>query len=215
MKNQIDLFSPALIPRQLRINFRLVAISWGAVAVLMIVASLVSSWLNGMNEQQLVQANRVNSNLDQQYQNLMAANKARTVSAELSTALQQAQREVTIKQQLLKLVVDGERSQSKPYSALMKDLASINEPRLWLQEIQINGQQLAIAGLATDAEAIPGWLSQVGRRGYLKNQAFNQLTIAEQEQLHFFAIRSQPEADSPAPAQRSTSVSDVKGVPSS
>ncbi|MBD1391081.1 PilN domain-containing protein [Neiella sp. HB171785] len=196
MKNQIDLFSADLVPRQLRINFRLVAISWAAAAVLLIVASLISGWINGFTEQELVEANRVKNGLNQQHQNLMSAHKARTVSAELTVALEQAQREIRIKQQLLKLVADGERSQAKPYSTLMRDLASINEPRLWLQAIQINGDQLAISGLASDAEAVPAWLSQVGAKSYLSNQTFNQLTIAEQEHLHSFTIRSQPDNQS-------------------
>lgn len=197
MKKQVDLFSESLVPRQLRINFLLVCGVCGVVAGLMVIASIISGMVVKSAEQDVAVAAANKKRLDQQYQNLMAAKAARKVSPELLTDLEHAQREAKVKQQLLRLVGQSEQNRQQPYSQLMTDLASVDESRVWLEQISISGQQLALLGMASDAEAIPLWIQQVGKQGYLQNKSFNQLVISEQEQLHSFSLRTEPSEDKP------------------
>ncbi|MBW8189434.1 PilN domain-containing protein [Neiella marina] len=196
MKKQVDLFSPQLVPRQLRINARLVAGVWGVLIAIMVFAGVSSSMVVTSTEQEAASATRAKRSLEQQYQNLMAAQAARKVSPELLAAFEQAKREASIKGKLLRLVAESEQTHEQPYSALMADLASVDEPRIWLQQIAITGQQLTLVGMAAEAELIPGWIQQVGEQGYLKGKSFNQLVISEQEQQHSFSLRTVPAATS-------------------
>ena len=190
MKHRIDLFHPDLVPVRHSMGFKTTSLIWLAVAILMVLSSVVVGVYQSRIERELQVAERIQHQKQQSYDSLMKMQSSRTVSPKLQAQFELVRKDATAKKMLLAFIRKGDKAQKEKFSSLLRDLASVDEPRVWLSQIYISRQDIRLEGGASDTTAIPVWLTAVGEQGALKDKSFNHLDIIEKSPNHQFRIHS-------------------------
>ncbi|MDP5031373.1 MAG: PilN domain-containing protein [Paraglaciecola sp.] len=114
----------------------------------------------------------------------------------LNQLVDEQQRNLVFRKQLLRDVLGQEDLKSKTFSTLMLDLANHHQTGVWLTHILIDGYDVKLAGSATESSLVPSWLSGLSATEYFKGQQFSEARLfRDAEQTLNFVISSEVQSN--------------------
>ncbi|NRA54598.1 MAG: hypothetical protein HRU23_10670 [Gammaproteobacteria bacterium] len=190
MKNRINLYTPALQPVKEILPFNLLLASWGAVIILIGLATGGLLWQQSMQ-------NNVNLELADK---LQAAQQTLTTRAtELAqrndkVALLKQKSElsnkIAIKQRILATMKQQTQSNSQGYSDLFLALAELPATGIWLTKINIEYAGVNLHGGALHSNDVLLWIEALKEVKPLMGQDFSSLKILRNSDFLEFSLNN-------------------------
>lgn len=186
IKSRINFYTDEFHPKADWFSLRqlIVFIILLSVVVSVVIAGL--TWYESQRREELIQ---VTTQLEQSQAALKSAQvklAQRKVDSKLKADIEQKQQDLKLKQSLLRRL-DKQQYSNAGFSAVLKALAAIPDPQVWLSEIQINEGRMALKGQAKSSDAVPHWVDQFKYYPALSHQSFSGLRIYrnDEDQLLF------------------------------
>ncbi|SDI39383.1 Tfp pilus assembly protein PilN [Ferrimonas sediminum] len=177
MKHRVNLFSPDLLPQQIRLNFNRTASALASVLVLMVA---VYGWLSYLNQQagaELASLQQQQASQQQQIKQLTEQMTARQPDPHLLQQVEILQRQLDAMESL-GLELDRRSVMANPgFSNLMKELAQSSDQQVWLQRFGVSDNGIVLQGLAQSPAAVPQWLARLGLKESLRGRSLSQFTL--------------------------------------
>jgi hypothetical protein len=196
MKQQVNLYQPLLYPVRQQLGLTQLALSW-LVLVLVLLAG--AFWLQQQLSDQQQQLAALAQQLDNQQQEISLYQDAlvkRQPSPVLLTQLQQAERAVLQKQQLLVYLSAQQQQASLQFSPVLQHLLTIDRPELWLTQFTLQQQHSSFNGIALRPDSVPLWLEDLRQLDYFRGQRFSKMNmqqVPERKAVNFALLAQQGE----------------------
>ncbi|GLP97395.1 PilN domain-containing protein [Paraferrimonas sedimenticola] len=181
MKTRINLYSDSLFPKQHRLSFDRLALFSVAALVIMLLIGVFTSWQASQALAEVRVAERELSQTQQTHNDLKDRVKAHAPRPELVEQVNRRERQLAMKQLLIRELNERSRLTSTGFSPLMKDLASVHRSDLWLTQIYASEGKFRFEGGATMASSLPKWVDQLQTTETLRGQSFHSMTMQSQK----------------------------------
>lgn len=188
MKLRVNLLTAELLPKQIRLTFHKALVGTLLYAALLVAGIGGYQWYSQQLATELKQAQTQQEQLQTKQQQLTKNKATRTIAPALQAQLEDLKKELEIKQKLLVEVTQGAQPEGKAFSVMMEDLASVNENDIWLEQIKVSQQEIALTGYTSNSQLIPNWIAQVGAKGYLQGKTFRHIAITQETPWHKFEL---------------------------
>lgn len=194
MKQQVNLFSAALLPAQPVLPLRNLGIYSAMLLVLMLLLMAAFSYLS-QQQLQTVQALQLQQQqLTQQAETLQLALLQRQPDSQLQQQLLLAQQDQLRRQALLQFLL--QQQNGSRFSPVLTALVKIDRPELWLERFSLSSNGSSWQGLTQQPASVALWLSELSQVSELKGQQFQQVQLQQQAEssLVQFKLDSRPGA---------------------
>ena len=179
---QINLYLPEFRPN--REMLRAIHMVWGALIfmVLLLVVSIYTSYQNTELLQQLAQVQKSQDALQKQLQ-VITLQKPALAAVELDTQIQQLQKDLQRRQQILAMISHQDLGNDKGFSAQLNALAkaSLNTISLETFSLQKGGTYAELSGKTRSADQIPLYVQKLRSDPSFANVGFGVLNIQRDE----------------------------------
>lgn len=179
MKQQVNLYQPILYPVRQQLGLRQLVVAWLLLSLLLLACWF---WLQLQQLAQQQQLTLLQHNLTLQQQELGLYQDAlvqRQPSAALVAQLQQEERALLQKQQLLSYLSVQQQQASLFYSPVLQHLQNIDRAELWLTQFTLQQQHSSFSGIALRPDKVPLWLEDLRQLGYFHGQRFSQVNMQQ------------------------------------
>jgi hypothetical protein len=193
MKLRVNLYQTVLQPRLEKMTLAQ-AVMLVSVAVLLLILGGVWNYQQVLQQRQQADliGQQVQSKLKELeiYQQSLAT---RQPAATLQLQAQTLQQSVDQKQQLLSYLKQEISKAPPQYSNVLRHLAAIDLPGIWLTSFQL-GQQQQFSGVVKDSQLLPRWLQALGKNALLQGQSFDGVKLQPLAQAPFltFEVSARP-----------------------
>lgn len=194
MKQQVNLFSAALLPAQPVLPLRNLGIYSAMLLALMLLLMAAFSYLS-QQQLQTVQALQLQQQqLTQQAETLQLALLQRQPDSQLQQQLLLAQQDQFRRQALLQFLL--QQQNGSRFSPVLTALVKIDRPELWLERFSLSSNGSSWQGLTQQPASVALWLSELSQVSELKGQQFQQVQLQQQAEssLVQFKLDSRPGA---------------------
>ncbi|MBT8131661.1 MAG: PilN domain-containing protein [Gammaproteobacteria bacterium] len=190
MKQNINLFQPAVRHRGERFNSRQLLMVWAGSILVLAVAQL---WLDAGSrdlQQQLAQA-ELDLVTAEETLNARTASLVAGSDSKLESRLNEALRELDLRQTILGLVSGNGAGDTDGFSSQLRSLARQDANGVWLTRVSVSApaSRTTLEGRALSPEAVPLYLRQLSSEPALAGQRFDLFEIhepdTEGEAIHF------------------------------
>ncbi len=187
----VNLYPEHLKPKKDRFNLDIVAASWAAMFLIMMVIYSFYSYKNHQLDEQITVANRQATELTNEVAVLNKKLAAHKPSPAKLAAVDRLREDVKTKQESLKVISSFDSQLQVGYSGIMSGLSSIDRSDISLTSIDIKNGKMNIQGLAKSPEVIPSWVQQFKNEMNLVGRTFESLSISRDENnVVIFSLRS-------------------------
>jgi hypothetical protein len=193
MKLRVNLYQAVLQPRLEKMTLAQAAMLVSVAVLLLILGGV---W----NYQQLLQQRQQADLIGQQVQSKLKELEiyqqslaTRQPAAALQQQAQTLQQSVDQKQQLLSYLKQEISKAPPQYSNVLRHLAAIDLPGIWLTSFQL-GQQQQFSGVVKDSQLLPRWLQALGKNALLQGQSFDGIKLQPLAQAPYltFDVSARP-----------------------
>ena len=194
MKQQVNLFSAALLPAQPVLPLRDLGIYSAVLLALMLLLTAAFSYLS-QQQLQTVQALQLQQQqLQQQAETLQLALLQRQPDSQLQQQLLLAQQDQLRRQALLQFLL--QQQNGTRFSPVLTALVKIDRPELWLERFSLSSNGSSWQGLTQQPASVALWLNELSQVNELKGQQFQQVQLQQQAEssLVQFKLDSRPGA---------------------
>lgn len=194
MKQQVNLFSAALLPAQPVLPLRNLGIYSAMLLALMLLLMAAFSYLS-QQQLQTVQALQLQQQqLTQQAETLQLALLQRQPDSQLQQQLLLAQQDQFRRQALLQFLLQQQNGHR--FSPVLRALVKIDRPELWLERFSLSSNGSSWQGLTQQPASVALWLNELSQVSELKGQQFQQVQLQQQAEssLVQFKLDSRPGA---------------------
>lgn len=194
MKQQVNLFSAALLPAQPVLPLRSLGIYSAVLFVLVLLLMAIFSFLS-QQQLQTVQALQLQQQqLQQQAETLQLALLQRQPDSQLQQQLLLAQQDQLRRQALLQFLL--QQQNGTRFSPVLTALVKIDRPELWLERFSLSSNGSSWQGLTQQPASVALWLNELSQVSELKGQQFQQVQLQQQAEssLVQFKLDSRPGA---------------------
>lgn len=203
MSQQINLFSPTLLPEKEWVTGRNLAMAVASLLVLLLIATgvvqyrLASATERARAGEQSV--TQLKAKLQEVGQQLAAAKVPVDKDAELS----RLQRAVTEREQVLALLEQGSPKEGQGFADYFRGLARQSLPGLWLTSFSLGaaGDGLEIRGRMTDQSLLPEYIRRLNREPVFVGREFAALDVRLPEADASQSGAAKPAEQAARPAQ--------------
>lgn len=203
MSQQINLFSPTLLPEKEWVTGRNLAMAVASLLVLLLIATgvvqyrLASATERARAGEQSV--TQLKAKLQEVGQQLAAAKVPVDKDAELS----RLQRAVTEREQVLALLEQGSPKEGQGFADYFRGLARQSLPGLWLTSFSLGaaGDGLEIRGRMTDQSLLPEYIRRLNREPVFVGREFAALDVRLSEADASQSGAAKPAEQAARPAQ--------------
>ncbi|MGF1720184.1 MSHA biogenesis protein MshI [Vibrio kyushuensis] len=178
----INLYPAHLRPKKQYFTFQNMALSWVAVAAILLSLSGFYYYQSQQLQVKLTDQKQQAKVLSQESAKLRKQLESHIPSPDKVAAVARLKLEIQSHRDSLKAIGDYDQSQRQGYSGVMASLATLGRKDISLIKIQIDSQQLNLQGLARNAEAVPNWVHQFRQELNLIGRTFEKLKIGRNEQ---------------------------------
>lgn len=193
---EINLFPQELKPKKELFTLATVVSVWAVSAAILVAVTANLYYQQSGYQQQLLQAQRHQSELQQQVKQLQQQLAQHKPTAAKEAAIARLQLEIDANRRALEAVARFDKSQQVGYSPVMRSLANLGRSDISLTRIRLDSQTLDLTGLAQNPEAIPNWVNQFSTELSLVGRTFEQLKIGRNEQeVVTFELYTQRESE--------------------
>lgn len=176
---RISLCNPALLPPKPFFQFGTMLIGLIIFAVALIATTYVlRAGIRGLEQQVGLAQERMQSKQDA-IGKLEQAVAQRQRNPRIASEVAQAQEERTQLTQIAVMLQTGNADTSqRSFAASLYDLARLPNRGVWLNQIEMRGEHIALQGLAARADGIPDYLHALNQLPAFKGQRFSMFEIA-------------------------------------
>lgn len=194
MKQQVNLFSAALLPAQPVLPLRNLGIYSAMLLALTLLLMAAFSYLS-QQQLQTVQALQLQQQqLQQHAETLQLALLQRQPDSQLQQQLLLAQQDQLRRQALLQFLL--QQQNGSRFSPVLTALVKIDRPELWLERFSLSSNGSSWQGLTQQPASVALWLNELSQVNELKGQQFQQVQLQQQAEssLVQFKLDSRPGA---------------------
>ncbi|WP_416307192.1 PilN domain-containing protein [Neptunicella sp. SCSIO 80796] len=193
MKNRINLYTQEMRPKLALFTLDFVGFVCGVALAIILLSYFWVTQRAEQLSQQYAQLNLQSDQLQLQLNQLSSRLASRKPDPQLTKQVQDLDDELQNKQRVLAGLSSITDMQSRNYPELMQELASIQQPELWLTHIQAENTKVRLEGGIQQAEILPAWLDKLAKTDFFRGQDFAQAQVYRDpdEQLRF-VISSEP-----------------------
>ena len=182
MKQNINLLQSVTMHKGQSLDSRRLLMVWAATALL---ATACQVWLAQRNSTATKQSQRVQLDLvgAQERLNAMTASQIAGGDTKLETRLNEALRELDLRETILGLVSGNTAGDIDGFSDQLRSLARQEATGVWLTRVRVSspGSRTTLEGRALSPEAVPVYLRQLSGEVALAGQRFDQFEIQRPE----------------------------------
>lgn len=177
MKTSINLYVPSLKPVKLYLTLNNVAIA--TLLVILAVGALYGNvYMQQLDVDKKAQVIKRDSEFAQQeLKNFEQALLKHNDTATYNDLKLKLERDLLVKQTLLKMVATQGEDEVIDYYQLMKDLTEHHDHDLWLTSFRFNQQNVLFNGYAVESKAVTQWLTYLQNTETFKGREFSLLDI--------------------------------------
>lgn len=192
MKQFANLYLNELRPNRERLTLNFVASAVAAVLVLLVIATLATSWVvNGKKaEVTALQAElaQLQKQIKEQQDVLNTALNDPQLLGEIAGVEQKVAQQQRLLQQMLQTTAGSQAS----FAGVMHDIAAVDVDDLWLSSITINDGQLSLRGSSLNPTVLPLWLNSFSSQPNLSGRQFGvfELRVGSEQEVLQFAVGS-------------------------
>lgn len=196
MKQNINLYQPGTGSAGAGHNARIVLIAWAVTAFTVALAQVWLGYRNSASEGQLREI-RASISASENSLNELTAAIMSGADPVLEAQLNEALRELDLRETILGLVSGPGAGDTGGFSAQMSSLARQQADGVWLTRVRISapGGRTTLEGRALSPEAVPLYLQQLSGEAALAGQGFDVFEILRPEDtakpVHFSLNRSE------------------------
>jgi len=192
MKIGINLYQESLKPKVYYLTLNNIAI------VTVLALALLGTWFGNLYMEQADIAKKIVSvERDQGFaatelENYQKAIEKHNDTVSFNQKKLKLERDLRVKDVLLKTVAYRDKESSVDYFKVMKDLTEHHDHELWLTEFRFNENEVKFDGFATQSNSVTRWLTYLQATDSFKGREFNYLSISaiDENVLQFQAATS-------------------------
>lgn len=176
-KSRINLLQPELLPQKQALTLTRVVQAWAVMSVVLIAVIYQLDSQLAQSQQSadtLRQAGTLNQSkiteLEQQVINQLE-------DPQLQAQLRMLKSRFNSKQKLQTQLANEQRQFATGFSGYMTELARYHQANISLQEVMISAAEVSFSGQASQADAVPYWLSGLAQSQYLSGKEFATLLL--------------------------------------
>lgn len=194
MKQQVNLYQPALVIKRQYLTLPRLLWSWLAMMAILLAAVTVIKQQHNQLSAALTEQRQTLDNQLQEAGIFQQALQQRQPSQTLQLQHKQLQDNIKQKQHLLSYLAGQQRQAGQLYSPVLQHLQQIDSEPLWLTTFSLKQQQSSFEGMTMQPEAVPLWLEQLRSLGYFSGQKFGVIDLKQvpQQQAVTFRLSAQP-----------------------
>ncbi len=173
VKTRVNLYSETLLPKKLVLSFHKLSLLLALLLGVAIVAVSTLYWQSQQVMQQLNVAIQTSADFEQERQQLEQQLAVHKPANKWVMKVDQQRKLLNIKNRLLDELSQRKEVQSESYAQLLTELAETADGGSWLTHIQIDENNLQLAGDAIEAVAVPRWLERLQTTDTLSGRKFD------------------------------------------
>jgi len=192
MKIGINLYQESLKPKVYYLTLNNIAI------VTVLALALLGAWFGNLYMEQadiakkIVSVERDQGFATTELENYQKAIEKHNDTVSFNQKKLKLERDIRVKDVLLKTVAYRDKESSVDYFKVMKDLTEHHDHELWLTEFRFNENEVKFDGFATQSNSVTRWLTYLQATDSFKGREFNYLSISaiDENVLQFQAATS-------------------------
>ncbi len=179
MSQQINLFSPALLPEKEWVTGRNLAMAVAALLVLLLIAAALIQYRVASATARAQAGEQSVTQLKAKLQEVSQQLAATKIPVEKDAELSRLQRAVTEREQVLALLEKGSPKEGQGFADYFRGLARQSLPGLWLTSFSLGaaGDGLEIRGRMTDQSLLPEYIRRLNREPVFVGREFSALDV--------------------------------------
>lgn len=184
-KTTINLLQAELLPKQDLLTLKRVALSWGALIVVLVLAILITKYQINQSNQKLGQLRVEQSQQNKQINDLEQKLKLNVPKPSLTAKLAKTKLLLANKKALYSELTNVNSTYVVGFAKAMTDLSEMHSRDISLQEVSITHDEMSFTGIARTPESVPAWLAQFESSTVLSGKVFNYFSLEEHEESDF------------------------------
>lgn len=175
----INLCNPDLLPPKPFFQFKTMMTAVAVIAVALVLTTLaLRSGIDGLEREARAAGQRLQAKqaaIKQLEQGIAQRQRNPRIASDVMQAQEERQQ---LEQIAATLQTGSTETPQKSFAASLYDLGRLPQRGVWLNQIEIRGEHIALQGLASRADAIPDYLNALNRLPAFKGQNFAMFEIA-------------------------------------
>lgn len=188
MKQFANLYLAELQPNRERLTLNFVAGAVAAVVVLLVVATLATSWVVNGKKTEVSALQSELTQLQKQIKEQQDLLNTALNDPQLLGQIASVEQKVAQQQRLLQQMLQTTAGSQTSFAGVMHDIAAVDLEDLWLSNIIVNDGQLSLRGSSLNPTVLPVWLNSFSAQPNLRGRQFGVFELrvgSEQEVLQF------------------------------
>lgn len=200
MKQQINLYQERFRARRVVLPARTIAVAELVTLVAVIMISVLIQWSVHHTEATRTRLSAERESLQQRTAQLRQAVDRQSIDKQLETRVNEANKELMARTQVLEWVAESQERNSVTFSALLEGPGRRHVSGLWLSRIKIGqaGSALQLTGDVLDPELVPEFLTALQQEPAYVGREFRKLILEANEDaagMRFLLTTMPPEQD--------------------
>ncbi len=181
MKQQVNFYTDEFKPKRDLLSLSNMLVVWIAGIVITLVLYSFESEKTELAKKGWQTAQQREQHQKRQFTSLQQSFASRGDAVVLEKTKQDLQTKLQLRNFVLEQLGLRIEGMSKGVAGLMESLSYIIFDDLWLTDIQINGGQLSVSGMTSDAERVPQLIQQLQSMNTLQDKRFSRLEVKSHE----------------------------------
>lgn len=183
MKQQINLYQPALFEKKVPFSALTMAAVLGAALLMVFAAVAFGMWRHAALESELAHLRQRQTEALQTVAEYRRRYPAKTADAELARRVERMMRDRQARLALLELLTRKQPGNSRGFSSNLDGLAREDLNTVWLRHIRLSagGRELLLEGSTTHAADVPLYLQRLTRQQDYAGREFERLQLSRSE----------------------------------
>lgn len=191
MKTRLNLYTGEYVPKVTFISLNSVTFSICFLIFVFVLSSLLMAWhADSLNNQLRAKRKAV----DALQRSVDLAQKQLTElkpDPKLIKAIEAEKLSLTQRKRLLEELSSREEVKNNRFSQVLSDLDTADTPSLWLTNIQVSNNIVALEGYGTEPDAMPLWLANLSATQSFSGVQFEHAQMEKQDDGLFFTLRTE------------------------
>ena len=183
MRQQINLYQPALVEKKVQFSAELMAVILGGAILLGLLAAGLCLWRGSRLEAELARSQARQAEALQRIENYQRQYPPRTADPVLARKVEKMLGERQARLALLQLLTSGDSGNRLGFSGHLEGLARETLATVWLRRIRFSagGHNLLLEGSTTRASDVPLYLQGLNRQPDYAGREFDHLQLNRSE----------------------------------
>lgn len=179
--SRVNLYPAHLQPKKEHFTLTNVAIAWGGLIVVMAGLYGFNMFQIAQIDKQLVASNSESNQLKSELTTLQEKLALHTPSAVKIDSIERMKSDLKMKRESLNTIAQFDDSLQVGYSSLMSSLATLGRNDVSISSITIDGDSIALSGLASAPHVVPNWIKQFKNEPSLIGRKFKEMNIGRND----------------------------------